>query len=254
MVTTCVVPVAGIGSRWKPISTYYAKELLPFGDKFVIDLIIDEIITSGFKKIIVITNKKKILLNRYLFAKKKSLGDVELEIIFQSKPIGLAHAIAQSKNLIDESHFAIFVPDRPAFYKYPVLKRLKDVFENCNKSLGLISLAKYPDNNQLTYGKCDVEKQPSGELKIIRFDSANIQSNLHLTGRLILSRKFFKFAEQILQQKVTQEVNDTLVLQHALSQGELIWGFETKDFVFDTGNPQSYLEAYARLFQFRKRL
>ncbi len=54
-VETGVIAAAGAGTRMLPVSLGYPKELLPIINKPAIQLIIDEYIESGLKKIIVVT-------------------------------------------------------------------------------------------------------------------------------------------------------------------------------------------------------
>src|SRR5712692_9374718 len=54
-VETGVIAAAGSGTRMLPVTLAYPKELLPIINKPAIQLIIEEFIDSGIKKIIIVT-------------------------------------------------------------------------------------------------------------------------------------------------------------------------------------------------------
>ncbi|MGH9429369.1 MAG: sugar phosphate nucleotidyltransferase, partial [Terriglobia bacterium] len=59
-----VIAAAGSGTRMLPITLGYPKELLPIINKPALQLIIEEFIDSGIKKIIVITGENSDPLRR----------------------------------------------------------------------------------------------------------------------------------------------------------------------------------------------
>ena len=64
IVETGVIAAAGSGTRMLPITLSYPKELLPIINKPAIQLIIEEFIDSGLKKIIIITGENSGPLRR----------------------------------------------------------------------------------------------------------------------------------------------------------------------------------------------
>jgi UTP--glucose-1-phosphate uridylyltransferase len=56
-VETGVIAAAGSGTRMLPVTLGYPKELLPIINKPAIQLIIEEFIESGLKRIIIITGE-----------------------------------------------------------------------------------------------------------------------------------------------------------------------------------------------------
>ncbi len=51
-----IVPIAGLGTRFLPLSKVLPKELWPLADKPVLQYIIEEAIASGIKEIIFVSN------------------------------------------------------------------------------------------------------------------------------------------------------------------------------------------------------
>src|SRR5260370_38019825 len=96
-VETGVIAAAGSGTRMLPVSLAYPKELLPIINKPAIQLIIEEFIDSGIKKIIIVTggNPEPLLkqyrsLDLYPRGKYKDLDSFlgtisSAEIIFEAQ-------------------------------------------------------------------------------------------------------------------------------------------------------------------------
>ena len=61
MIKQAIIPLAGLGTRLLPITSVFAKELLPINGKHGIEYIIDECIEAGIKEIIFIISRKKII-------------------------------------------------------------------------------------------------------------------------------------------------------------------------------------------------
>ena len=156
-IKTAIVPVAGLSTRFLPLSKVVPKEFWPLVDKPVIQYIIEEIKNSGIEQIIFILSpkNKKIIdyikpslqLEKLLKERKKddSLKELkELEKLFESisfsfvvqkKALGDGHAILQAANLIGDEPFACLFADDIVESKNPcisqLLKFLKLVKNQC---------------------------------------------------------------------------------------------------------------------------
>jgi len=58
MIKQAIIPLAGLGTRLLPLTSVFAKELLPINGKPGIEYILDECIEAGIKEIIFIISKK----------------------------------------------------------------------------------------------------------------------------------------------------------------------------------------------------
>jgi UTP--glucose-1-phosphate uridylyltransferase len=58
-VTKAVIPAAGLGTRFLPVTKSMPKEMLPIIDKPVIHFVVEEAIASGIDDIIIITGRGK---------------------------------------------------------------------------------------------------------------------------------------------------------------------------------------------------
>ena len=67
MIKQAIIPLAGLGTRLLPLTSVFAKELLPINGKPGIEYILDECIEAGIKDVIFIISKKKIMIKNYFF-------------------------------------------------------------------------------------------------------------------------------------------------------------------------------------------
>ena len=65
MIKQAIIPLAGQGTRLLPLTSVFAKELLPINGKPGIEYIIEECIEAGIKEIIFIISKKKEMIKTY---------------------------------------------------------------------------------------------------------------------------------------------------------------------------------------------
>ncbi len=65
MIRQAIIPLAGLGTRLLPLTSVFAKELLPINGKPGVEYIIDECIEAGIKEIIFIISKKKEIIKKY---------------------------------------------------------------------------------------------------------------------------------------------------------------------------------------------
>ena len=70
MIRQAIIPLAGLGTRLLPLTSVYAKELLPINGKIGLEYILDECIEAGIKEIIFIISKKKEIIKKYFYNDK----------------------------------------------------------------------------------------------------------------------------------------------------------------------------------------
>ena len=65
MIRQAIIPLAGLGTRLLPLTSIFAKELLPINGRPGVEYIIDECLNSGIKEIIFIISNKKKSIKKY---------------------------------------------------------------------------------------------------------------------------------------------------------------------------------------------
>ncbi|HHO57461.1 MAG TPA: UTP--glucose-1-phosphate uridylyltransferase, partial [Thermoplasmatales archaeon] len=112
-----LIPAAGLGTRFLPITKSSPKEMLPIIDRPAIQYVVEEAINSGIEDIVIVTGRGKEAIERYFDmayelervleerGEMEKLQEVrrisEMASIFfvrQKMPLGLGHAIYVAKN------------------------------------------------------------------------------------------------------------------------------------------------------------
>ena len=70
MIKQAIIPLAGLGTRLLPLTSVFAKELLPINGKPGLEYIIKECIEAGIKEIIFIISKRKMMIKKYFYNDK----------------------------------------------------------------------------------------------------------------------------------------------------------------------------------------
>ena len=70
MIKQAIIPLGGLGTRLLPLTSVFAKELLPINGKPGIEYILDECIEAGIKEVIFIISQKKLMIKKYFYNDK----------------------------------------------------------------------------------------------------------------------------------------------------------------------------------------
>ncbi|MBM3253121.1 MAG: UTP--glucose-1-phosphate uridylyltransferase, partial [Candidatus Omnitrophica bacterium] len=127
-----VIPAAGKGKRLLPASAFLPKELMLVGQKPLIQYVIEEAIESGVCEIIIVINKEKEIIKKFILERIKisslNLGrickNVNFRFVYQEEPNGLMDAVYLTKNFLKNEPFALMLPDNIFFSKSPAIGRL----------------------------------------------------------------------------------------------------------------------------------
>lgn len=256
-----VIPVAGNGTRFLPITKTISKTLLPLIDKPVIQYLLEEAISAGMKEaIIIIGSNQKDVVDYFdtdsLYVKKlnKTFPEIEyikemkkkINIIFieQDEPKGLAHAVYQAKKFIDGSDFALILGDDLVLNndegRYGIGSLCECYAKNPSYYLG-VQEVDYNDTSK--YGIIEYVSLPNFQNimkvnSIIEKPQINPPSNLACVGRYILKNNIFDAIEQI-SVGVGGEFQLTDALNVVLSN-EIIYASTFKGIRYDVGSKKEY--------------
>ncbi|MEG0576227.1 MAG: sugar phosphate nucleotidyltransferase, partial [Bacilli bacterium] len=108
-----VIPVAGMGTRFLPITKSVPKEMLPIVDKPTIELLLEEAVNAGIEEVLFVTRKEKECITKHftkdialeekliknnkidLLNKINHLHDmIKITTVYQEVPLGSGHAIS----------------------------------------------------------------------------------------------------------------------------------------------------------------
>ena len=215
-VRKCVIPVAGMGTRFLPGTKAIPKEMFPIIDKPAIQYIVEEAVNSGIEEILFITSSYKNSVidhfdrNFELETRLEKSGKLDkLEIvknisklatfvyIRQGEPLGSGHAIKLAKNFVGDEPFAVMYGDDVMMYDEPVLGQLIDVYEQ--KDCNVIGVQEIDPSLAYKYGIIDYEDKDSGKIKTIIEKPKNEEapSNHAGLGRYIVKPEIFTELESL---------------------------------------------------------
>lgn len=123
MIVDAVVPVAGLGTRLRPLTRAMPKELLPVATAPVIEHVVRELADAGIERIVLVTRRGKQALVDHL----DGLEDLDADVVAvrQPEPRGLGDAIACARPaLSDDEPFAVALGDTLVEGGPAVMRRL----------------------------------------------------------------------------------------------------------------------------------
>jgi len=265
-----ILPIAGLATRFLPLSKGVPKEIWPLVDKPVLVYILEEILKSSFKEIILVLspqkkqfwdylskenlNLKKILKERgkkellkELEEFEKSFKKINFKEVFQKKPLGDGDAILKAKNLIKNEPFAVAFGDDVIESKRPALLQMVNVFKKYQKPvLGLFRVEK---KKVTSYGIVKVEKLKERIYRIREIvEKPKIKqapSNLAIVGRYILTPEIFDYLSYLrkIKKDEKKEIIWAEALQLMLKENKEILGYCIEGKWLECGNKIEYLKS-----------
>ena len=258
-VRKAVIPVAGMGTRFLPITKSVPKEMLPIVDRPTISYIVDEAIKSGIEEILFITSSYKKCLEDYFdrnyelehrLEKSNKLDKLEeiknigtgakFYYIRQGEPMGSGHAISLAKSFVGNEPFAVMYGDDIMYSdSVPVLKQLIDVYEKYDSSvLGCMEVNKEVIDR---YGVVKLNKDGSIETVIEKPSVDKAPSNIASLGRYIIKPEIFNYIEN-LKPSINGEIQFTDAMMNMMKDYKYMpCIFDGK--YYDTGSKDGYLKA-----------
>ena len=259
-ITKAVIPVAGLGTRFLPITKSVPKEMLPIVDKPTLSYIIDECIKSGITDILLITSPYKKVIEDYFDQsyelekrleereKTKELNylqtkpaNVNIYFIRQGEPKGSGHAIKLAKAFIGNDPFAVLYGDDIMKSNTPALKQLIDVYEKTDSNI--IGCLEVPQELSSKYGMIEFQNETTHQIKNI-IEKPSIEqspSNYAGLGRYIVSPNIFPILET-LSTGVGGEYQFTDAMKELMKQ-ESFYACILDATYYDTGSKIGYLKA-----------
>jgi UTP--glucose-1-phosphate uridylyltransferase len=264
MIKKAVIPAAGYGTRFLPITKALPKELLPIIDRPTIEYIVDEAIKSGITDILlVVSNNKNAIIDYFdynieletiLLSKNKDeeyrmVRDIakgaNLHFIRQKEQLGLGHAVLQAEAFIGDEPFAVLLGDDMYVTEgEPAIKQMMKAFETTNASiLGTMEVA-YEDTCK--YGICTPKEDKKGRLVELKdvVEKPDIEvapSRSAIGGRYILTPTIFKYLKNQQRGKGNEiQLTDAIL---RLMREEKVYSFDIDAKRYDVGNKLDYIEA-----------
>ncbi len=123
---TVIIPLAGRGTRLRPLTYSIPKPLLPCGGDTVLGWIFKSINSLPLSEIVLIVGYKRDEIKRWV---EESYGDLPVKWIVQQEPLGLGHAIWKAGEIIPyESDVLIYLGDSIFDLDWSIVMEGKDNF------------------------------------------------------------------------------------------------------------------------------
>ena len=208
-----VFPVAGLGTRFLPATKAVPKEMLTVVDRPVIQHVVDEARAAGIEHFVFVTGRGKGAIEDHFdigFELEQTLKDrnknTELEALArdlpgagetsftrQQSPLGLGHAVWCARDIVGDEPFALLLPDMLHHGARPCLSEMIEAYDTFGGNL--IAVAPVPAEETHQYGIVAI-KDGKGKVSEItgmveKPPQGTAPSNLHITGRYILSPEIF---------------------------------------------------------------
>ncbi len=261
-VPTVVFPVAGLGTRILPATKTLPKELLPLVDRPVIQCGVEEAVASGIDRVVLVTSPNNTMTAAYFEAnprledllEKRGKTDAlkavravttmaEVTTVHQADPLGLGHAVLMAKHAVNDTPFAVALPDDVIDADPPALRQMRDLFDEFAGPVVLVE--RVPREAVGRYGVIDPIPIRDGVFRVRDLvekpDPETAPSGLAVVGRYILTPDVFEILEQ-----TGADANGEIQLTDALRQllkNRPLYACELSGVRHDVGTKLGYLKA-----------
>jgi UTP--glucose-1-phosphate uridylyltransferase len=267
-INKAVFPVAGLGTRFLPVTKASPKEMLPVVDKPLIQYAAEEAEQAGATQLVFVTGRHKRSIEDHfdkapeLEAELREAGKDKLLHIVQTilpehvsciylrqpEALGLGHAVLCAKPVVGNEPFAILLADDLISSEGKgVCEQMAELHERTGASV--LSVEEVPPNETHKYGIVETEKQADGTLRVTSIVEKprpeDAPSNLAVVGRYLLTPTIFAKLEQTgagaggeiqLTDAIAALLKEETVVAHP---------FEGKR--YDCGSKEGYLQATVEL-------
>ncbi|MDH3310124.1 MAG: UTP--glucose-1-phosphate uridylyltransferase GalU [Gammaproteobacteria bacterium] len=262
-VTKAVFPVAGLGTRFLPVTKASPKEMLPIVDKPLIQYAAEEAIAAGINELIFVTGRNKRSIEDH-FDKayelemelkadgKQDLLDVVQNVlpnstscvyIRQPEALGLGHAVLCAKQVIGNDPFAVILADDLIRSELGVLRQMTDLYDRHQCSvIGVQNVAREDTHSYgIVKGKASGDRIYSVEAIVEKPHPDKAPSTLAVVGRYLLTPRIFELLERVTPGAGGEiQLTDGIA---ALLSHEQVLAYEFLGKRYDCGNKSGYLQA-----------
>jgi UTP--glucose-1-phosphate uridylyltransferase len=260
-VTKAVIPAAGFGTRFLPVTKAQPKEMMPVLDKPTIQYVVEEAVEAGIDDLLIITGRGKQAIERH-FDKSYELEEelesagkedrldrvqdiadlADIHYVRQKERDGLGDAVLYARKHVGDEPFALLLGDTVIENDTPCTETLIDEAEAHETSV--LSLERVPWEEVPSYGIADVDETAAtdGSFPVSDFvekpSREAAPSNLAITGRYVLTPDVFDLLET-----TEKGVGGELQLTDAIRKLDDVRGVELDGDRYDIGNIPSWLRA-----------
>ncbi len=263
MIRKAVIPAAGFGSRFLPLTKAQPKEMLPIVDTPTIQLVVEEAVESGITDILMVIGKSKRAIEEHFdrnFELEQELAEkgktdlleqvrrissmANIHFVWQKELNGLGDAVAYARNHVGSEPFALLLGDTilESHSGIPVTKQLMDLSEKHQGSM--VALEEVPSEKVNRYGIMDGVEVDDGVFRVRDFvekpQPSEAPSNLAFAGRYIFMPDIFDFLVQTGRGK-NNEIQLTDAMR-TMAQSRPMFGARVDGKRHDIGNKLDFIK------------
>ena len=265
MITKCLFPAAGYGTRFLPATKAVPKEMLPILTKPLLQYGVEEALSAGITNMAIVTGRGKRSIEDHFdnsfelesqligTSKEHYLNEIKDVIkrstftyVRQQEMLGLGHAILTGQPLIGNEPFAVILADDLCDCDDSgIISQMIEVYNEHQCSVIAIEEVPYDQTNK--YGIIAAKKIIGSDNTFLVTDMIekpeveNAPSNLAIIGRYILTPDIFEIIKNITPGK-NQEIQITDALLAQAKEGKVI-AYKFKGKRFDCGSIEGFLDA-----------
>lgn len=239
-----LIPAAGHGTRFLPVTRAVPKEMLPIGAKPAIQLIVEEALAAGADEVVIVVSPEKEIIRRYFD------GDHDLSPRIrwaeQTEQRGLGHAVLQAASILSDETEPVLVLLGDALVAGEVPSAAMAEISRANGGASVVGLEEVPLERVSRYGI--VKGEPCGGERVLRLSDLvekpspeSAPSRLAIAGRYLLSPAIFDLlATQTPGTGGEIQLTDSI---RRLLASSPVFGYRYPGRRHDIGNPAGYLKA-----------
>jgi UTP--glucose-1-phosphate uridylyltransferase len=264
-VTYGVVPAAGLGTRFLPITRTVPKELLPIVDTAVIELVVAELAASGIERIVLVLGPGKEMLAQYFQPQPKIAarlsaesrthelgllrrpeGLAQMRTVVQREPKGNGHAVLQARALVGDQPFAMLWGDDIMRSREPAVAQLLRARERLGGGsvVGCVRVNKKDSSRYGMVAGSEVDKTTTRVLSIVEKPAPDdAPSDLAAVHGYILEPEIFDVLAALKPGR-GGEMWLTDAISELTKQGGTVWAVQLEGQRFDAGDKSGYATAF----------
>lgn len=259
-----IIPAAGLGTRFLPVTKALPKEMLPIIDTPALQYIVEEAVASGIEEVGIIVSVAKPSIENHFSVNQtleqhliedgkteeaerihKIANLAKITFIKQPSPRGLGHAVLCAREFIGEEDFAIMLGDDLIVNRNgtPVLAQLIGAY--AQTGLPVLGVQQVPEQAISKYGIVRPEREESRLMKIggmvEKPKPEEAPSRYAVLGRYVLTHGIFDILENMEPGKNGEiQLTDAIV---RLIQKNPVYAYEFEGVRYDIGDKFGYVKA-----------
>lgn len=263
----CVIPAAGLGTRFLPATKAVPKELLPVLDRPVIEWAAAEAVAAGATDLVLVLAEGKESIANHLLpdpglerlledrGKRRELEAVRragrmanVTVVYQAEPKGLGDAVLCAADVVGDRPFLCMLPDDLSTGAAPLLSQMWAAHERHDGN-PVIAVMRVPRDEISRYGCADVDRQEGRDFHVRGLvekpKPEEAASDLAVMGRYVLTPDIFP-ALRATKPGAIGEIQLTDAIAALIATRD-VWALEFEGELLDVGTPKGWLATNVRL-------